>query len=58
MFGRNPRLPIDVLIEKNTGEQNTALTYLEKWTSRMKETFGIAAANSKRRRDMDKRKRD
>ena len=58
MFGRNPKLPIDVLIEKNTGEQNTASTYIGKWTSRMKETFGIAAANSKRRRDMDKRKRD
>ena len=58
MFGRNPRLPIDVLIENNTGEQNTPSTYIEKWKSRMEEAFGIAAANTKRRRDMGKRKRD
>ena len=58
MFGRNPRLPIDVLIENNTGEQNTPSTYIEKWKSRMEEAFGIAAANTKWRRDMGKRKRD
>ena len=58
MFGRNPRLPIDVLIENNTGEQNTPSTYIEKWKSSLKEAFGIAAANTKWRRDMDKRKRD
>ena len=52
MFGRNPRLPIDILIENNTDEQNTPSTYIEKWKSRMKEAFGIAAANTKRRRDM------
>ena len=52
MFGRNPRLPIDVLIENNTDEQNTPLTYIEKWKHRMKEAFGIAAANTKWRRDM------
>ena len=51
MFGRNPRLPIDVLIENNTDEQNTPSIYIEKWKSRMKEAFGIAAANTKRRRD-------
>ena len=51
MFGRNPRLPIDILIENNTDEQNTPSTYIEKWKSRMKEAFGTAA-NTKRRRDM------
>ena len=58
MFGRNPRLPIDVLIENNTDEQKTPSTYIEKWKSRMKEAFGITAANIKQRRDMDKRKMD
>ena len=58
MFGRNPRLPIDFFIENNTDEQNTPSTYIEKWKSRMKEAFGIAAANTKQRRDIDKRKRD
>ena len=58
MFGRNPRLSIDVLIEKSADEQNTPSIYIEKWKSRMKEGFGIAAANTKWRGDMDKRKRD
>ena len=55
MFRRNPTLPIDVLIENNTDEQNTPSTYIEKWKSKMKEVFGIAAANTKWRRDMDKK---
>ena len=58
MFGRNPELPIDVLIESNTDEQNTPITYIERWKSRMKEAFGIATVNTKGRRDMDKRKRN
>ena len=58
MFGRNLRLPIDVLIESNTSEQNTPSTYIKKWKSRKKEAFGIAAANTEQRRDLDKRKRD
>ena len=33
-------------------------TYIEKRKSRMKEAFGTAAANTKRRRDMVQRKRD
>ena len=51
MYGRNPRLPIDVLIENNTTEQNTSSTYIEDWKSRMKEAFEIAAAHAKRRRE-------
>ena len=47
MFGRNPRLPIDALIENNTDGQNPSTTYIEKRKSRMKEAFGIAAANTK-----------
>ena len=47
MFGRNPRLPIDALIENNIDEQNTPSTYIEQWKSRMKEDVGIAAANTK-----------
>lgn len=30
MFRINPRLPIDALIDNNTDEQNTPLTYIEK----------------------------
>ena len=58
MFGRNARLLIDFLIENNTDEQNTPTAYIEKWKIRMKEAFGIAPADTKRRRDMDRRKRD
>ena len=57
MIGINTGLPIDALID-NTNEQNTPSTYIEKWKSRIKEAFGIATANTKWRRDMDKRKRD
>ena len=57
MFGRNPRLPIDVLAENGTDEQSTLSMYIEKWKCRMKGAFGIAA-NTKRRNSMDKRERD
>ena len=56
MFGRNPRLPIDVLMGNNT-DQNTSSTHIEKWKRRTKEAFGIEVANTKQRRDMDKRKK-
>ena len=56
MFGRNPRLLIDVLIENNTDEENTLSMYGKKWKSKMKEAYGIAAANIKWMKDMDKRK--
>ena len=51
MFGRNPRLPIDVLMGNNT-DQNTPSTHIEKWKRRTKETFEIEIANTKQRRDM------
>ena len=56
IFGRSPRLIIDVLIENNTDEQNTPSTYIEKWKTRMKEAFGIAATNTNRRRDKEIKK--
>lgn len=58
LFVRNLRLPIDVLLENNTNEQNTPSRINGKWKSRMNEAFGIAAANFMQRRDMDKRKGD
>ena len=58
MFGRNARLPVDVLVENGTDEQSTRSMYIEKWKCRMKGAFAIAAANSKRRNSMGKRKRD
>ena len=58
MFGRNPRLLIDVLIENNTDEQNATSTYIEKWKRKMKEAIGMAAANTKWRRDMNEIKSD
>ena len=45
MYRRNPRLPIEALIKNNTVEQNIPSTCIEKWKYRMKEAFGIAAAN-------------
>ena len=58
MHRRNARLPIDVLIENNTVQQNIPSTYIKKWKDRMKEAFGIAATHIKSERDMEKRKMD
>lgn len=47
MFGRHPRLPIDLLFGLSTKEEpETAKGYTEKWAKRMKEAYQIAAENS------------
>ena len=58
MHRRNARLPIDVLIENNTVQQNIPSTYIKKWKDRMKEAFGIAATHINSERDMEKRNMD
>ena len=59
MFGRNPKLPIDIVLEKDNNEgYRSHLKYVEQWKNRMKEAFQIASANTDKRRMSDKRYKD
>lgn len=47
MFGRHPRLPVDLLFGLPSEEEpETAQGYADKWAVRMKEAYRIAAQNS------------
>ena len=61
LFGRNPKLPIDIILredQESTNEQPNYHNFIQTWKDRMKETFKIVEENTKKRRTADKRQRD
>ena len=61
LFGRNPKLPIDIILSEHqepTNEQPNYHSFIQTWKVRMKEAFKIAEENTKKRRTADKRQRD
>lgn len=59
LFGRSPRLPIDLLfgLTSETGKTDHR-TYMEKWTREMQEAYDIARENAKKSADRSKKHYD
>ena len=61
LFGRNPKLPIDIILNEHQepiNEQPRYHYFIQTLKVRMKEAFKIAEENAKKRRSADKRQRD
>ena len=61
LFGRNPKLPIDIILSEHQEPSNERPNYnnfIQTWNARMKEAFKIAEENIKKRRSADKRQRE
>ena len=61
LFGRNPKLPIDIILSEHQEPSNERPNYnnfIQTWNARMKEAFKTAEENIKKRRSADKRQRE
>ena len=61
LFGRNPKLLIDIILSEHqepSNEQPNYNNFIQTWKARMKEAFRIVEENTKKRRSADKRQRD
>ena len=56
LFGRNPRLPVDALLEVE--EVDEKRDFVKHWQSAMKDAYRIAADNSTRRKETDRHRRN
>ncbi|XP_056237881.1 uncharacterized protein LOC130172928 [Seriola aureovittata] len=56
LFGRSPRLPVDILFNLPSKEQQVSYTeYVAKWQSQMKEAYEIASAAAQKEASRGKR---
>ena len=54
MFGREPRLPIDLILSEDLGgDQRTHTEYARRWEEQMKEAYDIAYKKSALRKEKD-----
>ena len=58
MYGREPRLPIDLLlsIRENKNDAVSYKKYVEEWKRGMEEAFAIAKAKSSKRKEADRKR--
>ena len=50
MFGRHPRLPIDVLLPSQSNHASSYPEYAKKWEDQMRQAYQIAKIHSQERR--------
>ena len=49
LFGRSPRIPIDLMFELDPEEQQQTLAkYVDKWQSEMRDAYAIARKNAQK----------
>ena len=57
LFGRNLRLPIDLLLTHDADETQRQTSYIAKWKKAMEEACKIAAERPSRRKEQDVKRR-
>ena len=53
LLGRNPRLPVDLLLIQDTDETQRQTLYIDKWKKAMEEAYNIAAERLSSRKEQD-----
>ena len=58
LFGRKPRLPIDILLPQSKEQEQNHIKYVDKWKSEMKQAYKIASKQSAHRKQKDVERHD